>query len=765
MQNKILLKLQYNFDKLLCGDNSIISDTKFYNEISEITVHLINNPVWNNDDTKIADLILRISNILYNNSSIEILPLDDGLYDQLLVIYKRYDPNYQVGAYPVFYEEKSQNEIFNKKEMVTLVDRSKIYTDDIYYQNCYLERPVNMVFTIRDPITKRLINTTHKYPELVGTLDKCKFVLNQDARDKDVYDKPSVQIFERDYIHKCLDKGVIKPDEIFDMVGELKYDGVSVEAEVQGDTIISALSRGDTADNIASDLTPILGGYVFPFANKVPKDVKFGIKFEAIITKKHLDELSIIRGKGYKNCRNAIIGLFGASDAYKFIDYITLIPLSCSLELDRIDELKFLNKYYNSGEYNRYIQFRGNYQQILFQIKQFVESAEAVRIALPYMIDGVVISFTDKNKIDALGRENSVNKYQMAIKFNPKKVRTIFLGYTYSIGKSGDIIPMVHFKACEFIGAIHTKQTIHSYERFKKLNLAIGEQIDIEYVNDVISYVTKPDTEYNRTLGVEPEKFIENCPCCGTKLFISDSGKSIKCNNPYCDERQIMRMVDMFDKLGFKDISEESIRLINAKSLNELIQIYYHDQERFYILGPKTSATLINYIHNFISGNIILEDYKIMSAMCFNNMADEKWKTILKHFTIDELKSMNEQELYNNLVNINGIGPSVVQAIITGFDIYSYDINILGKQIKYFNSKGKAELPKVAFTGFRDQEYTQLLIDNGFDANDKYTVTKNLYALIAADKNNMSGKIKKAIDYGIKVYSKDEFIKVHNIKL
>ena len=442
MQNKILLKLQYNFDKLLCGDNSIISDTKFYNEISEITVHLINNPVWNNDDTKIADLILRISNILYNNSSIEILPLDDGLYDQLLVIYKRYDSNYQVGAYPVFYEEKSQNEIFNKKEMVTLVDRSKIYTDDIYYQNCYLERPVNMVFTIRDPITKRLINTTHKYPELVGTLDKCKFVLNQDARDKDVYDKPSVQIFERDYIHKCLDKGVIKPDEIFDMVGELKYDGVSVEAEVQGDTIISALSRGDTADNIASDLTPILGGYVFPFANKIPKDVKFGIKFEAIITKKHLDELSIIRGKGYKNCRNAIIGLFGASDAYKFIDYITLIPLSCSLELDRIDELKFLNKYYNSGEYNRYIQFRGNYQQILFQIKQFVESAEAVRIALPYMIDGVVISFTDKNKIDALGRENSVNKYQMAIKFNPKKVRTIFLGYTYSIGKSGYIIPM-----------------------------------------------------------------------------------------------------------------------------------------------------------------------------------------------------------------------------------------------------------------------------------------------------------------------------------
>ena len=434
MINNIICTLQNNLNSLLNGDMSIIKNISLCNDISLIAVNLINNPIWDKNYIQIADLILRISNLLYNNSSIDTLPLDDGLYDQLLVIYKKYDPNYQVGAYPIKYQEKPENEFIDKKEMVVMIDKSKMYIDDIFYQNCYLQRPVNMVIKNRDPISKRLINTTHKYPELVGTLDKCKFVLNQDARNKGVYDKPSVQIFERDYIHKCLENNIIKSDEIFDMIGELKYDGISVEAEVQGDIIISALSRGDTADNIATDLTPILGGYRFPFAKKVSKDIKFGIKFEAVITKKDLENISIIRGKKYKNCRNAIIGIFGASDAYKFIDFITLIPLSCSLELNRIDELNFLNKYYNSGEYNRYVQFRGNYQQILFQVKQFVESAEESRILLPYMIDGVVISFIDKNKIDVLGRENSVNKYQMAIKFNPKKVRTIFLGYTYSIG-------------------------------------------------------------------------------------------------------------------------------------------------------------------------------------------------------------------------------------------------------------------------------------------------------------------------------------------
>lgn len=717
-----------------------------------------------------ASIIIDISNIAYNNTSFDVLPLDDGVYDQLLVIYKNYNPNYQIGAEPIVFTEKPQNEITDDKVMCTCVSdeemESKLYTRDILnqYTPIWMTRPVNMCFVERDPISKRLINTKHKYPELVGTLDKCKFVLNSDAVENGVFDKPSVQVFERDFIQKCLSSKVISPYEKFQMVGELKYDGVSVEAEVCGDTIVSALSRGDTSDNIATDLTPILGGYKFPFANRLPdkfSKVVFGMKFEAVITKYNLDKLSQIRGKSYKNCRNAIIGLFGSSDAYKFIDYITLIPLATSLELDRITELNFLNKYYNSGEYNRFIVMNGDYKEILFQVKQFTESAEIVRKVLPYMIDGVVISFTDPMKKQMLGRENSVNKYSMAIKFNPRKARTIFLGYTYSIGKSGDVIPMVHFKPCEFIGGIHTKQTIHSYERFKNLNLAIGEQIDIEYVNDVISYVTKPDTEFNRTFNGIPEKFIEVCPYCGSKIEISESGKSAKCPNPHCHERQIMRMVDMIDKLGFKDFSEESVRAIDLTSFKQLVTAL--DYNKLEILGPNTASQFMVYIDILIHNPI--EDFKIMSALSFDGMADEKWKMILKSYTINEIVSMNNDQLYESLTKISGIGPKVVQAIINGKDLYSEDIDYILNTISIINSKGKTDRPKVAFTGFRDQEYTQILIDNGFDANDKYGVTKSTAALIADDINSNSSKIQTARKYGIPIYTKQSFLEKNNINL
>jgi NAD-dependent DNA ligase len=236
-------------------------------------------------------------------------------------------------------------------------------------------------------------------------------------------------------------------------------------------------------------------------------------------------------------------------------------------------------------------------------VQQFTQSAELVRKILPYMIDGVVISYINKNIINMLGRVNSVNKYQMAIKFNPRNVRTIFLGYTYNIGKSGEIIPMVHFKPAEFIGTIHTKQTIHSLQRFNELNLVKGQEIDVDYVNDVISYVTKPDTAHNRQLQSQfkPEPFIQICPYCGSRIEISDTGKSARCPNVHCHERKIMRMVDMISRLGFKDMQVSNVLSywMNAFGTGTVLALEYF---------PSFSAMLTDcYMGGYLNNQITIE--------------------------------------------------------------------------------------------------------------------------------------------------------------
>ena len=748
---------------ILSGNLSILTNHIFGLEISNMAVELISNPYWNTDQIEIADCILRMSNIAYNNTSADVLPLDDGIYDQLLVIYKNYNPNYQVGSSPTSIVEIAQNE--NEQKIMCMglnVDEdSKLYIKDLLGNNDTRPLPLQMVCFRRGPITKRLINTEHKYPELVGTLDKCKFVLNQDAIEAGVFDKPSVQVLERDFFGKLITNGIINPNTQLNMVCELKYDGISVEAEVLNGVIVKALSRGDTGDNIATDLTPIFGGYKFPYYPDGVEGDAFGVKFEAVITKYNMDIVGKLRNKTYKNARNAIIGLTSASDAYKYVHYITLIPLATSLDLDREIELAFINKCFASKYYNKHVFISGNYIQCLFQIKQFLESADIVRPVLPYMIDGIVVSFTDRYLIETLGRENSVNKYSMAVKFNPKVVRTIFTGYTYSIGKSGDVIPMAHFKPCEFIGGIHTKQTIHSYNRFKELNLAIGEQIDIEYRNEVISYITKPDTEYNRNLGAAPEVFITNCPYCGTEIIISESGMSAKCPNINCHERQIMKMVDMVDRLGFKDIAEETIRLLDLTSFAQLMSLRSIDQVAQ--LGPITSEAFVRHVNDLLIMEI--PDYKLMSALSFDGMAEEKWKLVFSTIYISDLVELSAEELKLKLMPISGIGPKVLQSITDGITLYKDDLIFILNNFNIIHTRDIAIAPIIALTGFRDQEFINLLKANGFDVSDKYGVTKKTAALITNSMNSESSKMKNAKKYNIPIYTMQTFIESHGIKI
>ena len=180
----------------------------------------------------------------------------------------------------------------------------------------------------------------HKYPKLVGTLDKCKFVLIKEAVDAGVADDPTVKIFERDFLGKHLQMGILNPNHI-ELLVELKMDGMSVEADVTNQ-ILSARSRGDTAQDLADDLSVVFDGYQFP--NCPPIDDSFGMKFECIITKTNLQKLAELRGRPYKNARNGVIGLIKSQDAYAFRDLVTLVPLETSLDIDPVTEVKFMNQ-------------------------------------------------------------------------------------------------------------------------------------------------------------------------------------------------------------------------------------------------------------------------------------------------------------------------------------------------------------------------------------------------------------------------------------
>lgn len=738
------------FEELCKGNSSILTldNVKF---ISSTALYLYDKSrsksKLNADEIDTLKNLIMICNLTYNRTDGLVLPVEDGVYDLLYEEYKSIDPNFQVGSAVVQFKSMAERELASqgriiiqpfafieksdKNDDITLqfrddlksFDKNKYNYKDIMYKNDEYVYNMNL--------SKRMHNTEHNHPELIGTLDKAKFVLDKDAIEKDVYDDPNVKILERDFFIEHIKAGIIRPDEEIELVLELKYDGISVEADCTN-IVESARTRGDTGAGLASDLTPILYGYRFPH-NDVLKDRSVGVKFEAIMTKTDLDKFNIARQSHYANCRTAIIGLFGASDANKFRDYITLIPLALDRKdvpeiSDRHEEIELLNRLYKSkGEPLRHVYIKGDYQTCLFLIKKFAEEAKYARNYLDFMFDGIVVSYTDEKIKAKLGRVNFINKYSMAVKFDPMVKLTTFLGYTFEIGQTGNVCPMIHYSPVEFFGTFHTKSSGASLNRFNELALRPGDVISVSYNNDVMCYVTKFDCEKNRTNPEPLCEFPTICPICGGPIVISDSGKSAICPNINCNGRKVARMSNMLQKMNVKGFSDSTIEQLGVYSFHELMNLEEKDIQQ---IGPINASNLIIALSEL--KNTPQEDYKIIGALGFTNLSARKWKLILSCISINDLINMNQEDAFNLICNIKGLGQSAAQTFIDEYPFYMEDIDYIINQMIIINSVSITPLTgkQIRFTGCRDKALEDKLRAMGYDADGSGSVTKQTDILL-----------------------------------
>lgn len=749
-------------DSLLKSDLSVVNDqlTLVLNTIGQKLYDTPNDQMTPENIETLKYLIM-ICNLLYNRTDMDKLPMDDGFYDLLLEKYKIFDPNFQVGSVVVDFQDRYTKEFMLKKTIspITFIkdDRDQSETNLFMRKQIMRENQPIMsqedlyrspIFFDQGAISKRTHTIAHEHPSLVGTLDKCKFVLIRDAIEAGCESDPNVKILERDFFAKHLFMGVLPPDKPIRMILELKYDGVSVEADCTN-VVESARTRGDTGVGVAADITPILKDYPFLHARCRCGEKPIGVKFEAIMTKTDLKRFCEAKQYNYANCRTAIVGLFGSSDSYKYRDYITLIPLAVDRNdlpqiPDRFVEIEFLNEVYRSnGEPLRYTYIEGNITECLFYIKKFVEEAKAARPYLNFMYDGVVVSYLDEDLRERLGRENFINKYSMAIKFDPLSKMTIFRGYTYEVGQNGNITPMLHYDPVEFIGTIHTKSTGSSLKRFQDLDLHYGDMIEVTYVNDVMPYATKPDCEHNRKNKNPLIQPPTECPICGTSLTVSTSGKTLICPNKDCHGRKLARASNMLAKMNLKGFADSSIVALDAYTFKELINLD-HDflMER---LGVADGTTYFNMMKQFKEDPVY--DYVIMGAIGFTGVAAKKWKNILSVYTVSDLLNIyteqTEEGLQSLLRAIPGVGPLTAEVVADEFPLFWDDVVYINSMPNVMVSKGSVLGKQIRFSGCRNKQLEEQLRKEGYDADSDASVTKKTDILLVPYAGFTSSKTKK----------------------
>lgn len=776
--------------------NSIIKP-EYYDFLYNISIGMYNQ-IINNNTVDINDIymILDIGNVIYTFLPQTPNPITDEVYDALVLYYNdntKID-NRQIGTkipnnidnldYHVFddkvvnYNYIENNKLTSPIKIIDPLEQSMLYgmyIDCEKYSN-NLRCPIIPRYVRTDNSRFGIKDTNHKYPELVGTLDKVQYVMEEDNYNSG---KSSItKSLEKHFFADHISKGIITPDEIFGVIVELKYDGLSVEAECS-DMILNARGRGDTNNNIAVDYSHILNYYTFPNANNI-NDV-LGIKFEAIMTYEQLYHYNRLYrpNNPYVSPRSAISGIMSNMDnnPINIRDYITLIPLDMDdaskkkYTLNKLSDIYFLSELYSTkGMKPPYMIFEGNYISILYQIRELYNQISDTRHLYPYAIDGIVVSYINRDKCNKLGRSNSVNKYSIAIKFNPTTQEATFLGYTYTVGKTGNITPMINYTPVYFNGGRHTLSTAYSYARFKELNLATGDKLIVSYNNDVMPYINKLHCDYNNKREVLPrDEFIKVCPSCGKELEIV-SDNMIQCTNRECPNIVINKLHYSIKALGIKNIAIESIKVLydemGIRTLADLLNVVFNETlaNSVKVLLGLNGAKFMDDLISLLSKP--LDEYIWINALAMNNIGELKAKKISSQYTIWSLMAAvfnNTEDEFIDIINIPGFSEvskrSLYKELWYSFKDMDFIIEHFTTTVTLSSDK-KTEF-NVVFSGIRDKDIEKLVLDK-LNMSTKNSVSKKTKYVIVPYNGFSSGKTNDAEKLGVDIITMPELIDIIN---
>lgn len=651
--------------------------------------------------------------------------------------------------------------------------------------------------------TKKAVNVSNMTPELVGTTLK----VNDIAGFKE-------WLTDRLSEYSKMDKS-----NNVNLLASLKYDGNSIVTyfDYRGNLKL-AITRG--RDGLGADVTTYFKDRILnipsELLNQFPSENSIlCIKNEAIITYEDFDRLNKKLIDRFANPRSAVSGLLSSLDKVKYADLISLVPLSMmfltkksngtveksyiskgekdyasrvtqvklidqliSMNKDHIDDKHITSVYYTDFMYF-YIR-ENTIDGLVSELKSFYDMINSdIRSTLEFMIDGIVIEFIDDDYRAAYGREKDKNRFDVALKFPYQEKKSHILDIEWYVSNTGRLTPVAVFEDTIFNGAVCNHVSLANYKRFEELGLSKGDEVIIQYRNDVLCYLTPSATEtYHKENKFTPPT---TCPSCGCKLTLNSSKTFLSCTNLNCPSNYIGRVVNWFDRLGVKGIKEQTVAnladndvLNEDSSIDAIIAMYKLDKHEILELDGWKDKSADNLLAAVNSKKDVF-DYEFFAAIGIPDVNKETCKAIFKMYTLADLTmdfvyvdsnkstfDFDRNVAYDKLLKVPGISDITANKILDFYknhnsemtrlglfldDIKSYKQSLLAKQK---SSNGKSY--NFVFSGFRNNDLKEQLEEAGHKVTVSGVSSKTDY-LVVKDPSKITSKVKKAQELGKNILS------------
>lgn len=350
--------------------------------------------------------------------------------------------------------------------------------------------------------------------------------------------------------------GLLETDQ-FDMVCELKFDGLAVALTYIDGVFVRGATRGNgvVGEDVTANLRTINSIPLYLTADTHPNLLE--VRGEVYFPKSRFEEFNAKReAQGlptYVNPRNTASGSLRQLDsrmtAERPLD-IFMYSIGYSeggaVPDNQRDALEFLDSL--GFKVNRYNRIFSSVGDVLDWYRYWREEFHN----LDYGCDGLVVKVNRFDYQQHLGEVGREPRWAIAYKFPAEQATTTLLDVRFNVGRTGSINPYAVLDPVYVGGANVSRATLHNEDYIASKDLRIGDRVIVERAGEVIPQVVRPLT--NERDGSQTEVAMPSeCPGCGEAIVRSEDEAMSYCVNASCPE-QLVRLMEHFVSKGAMDI-------------------------------------------------------------------------------------------------------------------------------------------------------------------------------------------------------------------